>query len=54
MLVVRGIVQVMGITLSAAAGGAVSGIAGLGHILLGVGLVLVLLQIRSAAARDDR
>ena len=53
MLVVRGIVQVMGITLSAA-GGAVSGIAGLGHILLGVGLVLVLLQIRSAAARDDR
>ena len=32
MLVVRGIVQVMGITLSAAAGGAVSGIAGLGHI----------------------
>ena len=40
--------------IAAAAGGAVSGIAGLGHILLGVGLVLVLLQIRSAAARDDR
>ena len=48
MLVVRGVIQVMGITLSAGAAGAVSGIAGLGHILLGVGLVLVLLQIRSS------
>lgn len=54
MLVVRGVVQVMGITLSAAAGGAVSGIAGLGHILLGVSLVLILLQIRRAAARNDQ
>ena len=52
MLVVRGIIQVMGITLSAGATGAVSGIAGLGHILLGVGLVLVLLQIRRAAGKQ--
>ena len=52
MLVVRGIIQVMGITLSAGAAGAVSGISGLGHILLGVGLVLVLLQIRRAAGKQ--
>ena len=52
MLVVRGIIQVMGITLSAGAAGAVSGITGLGHILLGAGLVLVLLQIRRAAGKQ--
>lgn len=51
MLAVRGVVQVRGIPLSAAAGGALSGMAGLGHILLGVSLVLVLLQVRRAAAR---
>lgn len=46
MLVVRGIVQVLGITLSAGANAAISGMAGIGHILLGVSLVLLLLQIK--------
>lgn len=50
MLAARGVVQIGGIALSAAAGGALSGIAGIGHILLGVGLVLVLLQVRRAVA----
>ncbi|HIX63924.1 MAG TPA: DUF2871 domain-containing protein [Candidatus Mediterraneibacter colneyensis] len=36
----------LGITLSSGAGAAISGIAGIGHILLGVSLVLVLVQIR--------
>ncbi len=46
MFMVRGVMQVLGITLSTAVSGAVSGIAGIGHILLGVSLVLLLLQVR--------
>lgn len=46
MLVVRGVVQVMGEELSSAMSAAISGIAGIGHILLGVSLVLLLLQIK--------
>ena len=40
------VVQVLGITLSAGANAAISGMAGIGHILLGVSLVLLLLQIK--------
>ena len=47
MLVVRGVVQVLGTPLSAGMNGAISGMAGLGHILLGFGLVLLLLQVRA-------
>ena len=46
MLVVRGVTQVMGANLSKGADAAISGMAGIGHILLGVSLVLLLLQIR--------
>ena len=46
MFVVRGITQVLGTELSSGASAAISGIAGIGHILLGVSLVLVLVQIR--------
>lgn len=49
MLVVRGIVQVLGTTLSAGMDAAISGVAGIGHILLGIGLILLLLQIRRSA-----
>ena len=46
MLVVRGVTQVIGVELSRGADAAISGMAGIGHILLGVSLVLLLLQIR--------
>lgn len=46
MLAVRGVTQVMGANLSRGADAAISGMAGIGHILLGVSLVLLLLQIR--------
>lgn len=46
MLVIRGVIQVLGTPLSAGTDAAVSGIAGLGHILLGAGLVLILLTIK--------
>lgn len=48
MLVVRGVAQVLGTPLSAAMSAAISGMAGIGHVLLGVSLVLLLLQIRRA------
>ena len=46
MFVVRGVTQVLGTPLSSDASAAISGIAGIGHILLGVSLVLLLVQIR--------
>ena len=51
MLFGRGIVQVREIDLSAALEGALSGMAGIGHILLGVSLVLLLLQIKKSCTR---
>ena len=46
MFLVRGVLQVLGTPLSSGMTAAISGIAGIGHILLGVSLVLVLLQVR--------
>ena len=48
MLLVRGITQVLGLSLSKGASAAISGIAGIGHILTGVGIVLLLLALRKA------
>lgn len=45
MLVVRGIVQVLDLNVVSAA---VSGIVGIGHILLGVSLVMILWEIKRA------
>lgn len=46
MLVVRGVTQVLAPVLSSGTSAAISGIAGIGHILLGVSMVLLLIQIR--------
>ncbi len=46
MLAVRGVAQVLAPTLSSSVHAAISGFAGIGHILLGVSLVLLLLQIK--------
>lgn len=50
MLAVRGVTQVLGLTLSSGIDAAISGMAGIGHILLGVSLVLLLLQIKRGVA----
>lgn len=50
MLVVRGVLQVLAFELSKGMNAAISGIAGIGHILLGVSIVLVLLQIRRSVS----
>lgn len=54
MLAVRGVTQVLQLPLSSGVSAALSGVAGIGHILLGISLVLVLLQIRRSVgtARD--
>ncbi len=46
MFLVRGISQVLDVALSSGMNAAISGIAGIGHILLGVSLVLLLVQIK--------
>lgn len=46
MFVVRGVPQVLGTALSSGMSAAISGMAGIGHILLGVSLILLLLQVK--------
>lgn len=46
----RGLTQVWGTELSRGLDASISGIAGIGHILLGVCLILLLLKIRKRAA----
>lgn len=46
MFLVRGISQVLKINLSSGMDASISGVAGIGHILTGVSLVLLLLQIK--------
>lgn len=49
MMVVRGVFQVLQLELSKGADAAISGMAGIGHILTGVGLVLFLLSLKRKA-----
>ena len=53
MLVTRGAVQVLAPTLSSGISAAISGIAGIGHILLGGSMVMLLVQIRRSAAASQ-
>ena len=46
MFVIRGVTQVLVPTLSSGMNAAISGIAGIGHILLGVSMVILLVQNR--------
>lgn len=46
MLFLRGVLQVLEIALSSGMNAAISGIAGIGHMLLGISLVLLLMQIK--------
>ena len=50
MLAVRGVTQVLGLTLSSGMDAAISGMAGIGHILLGVSLVLLLVRIKRSVS----
>lgn len=48
MLVVRGVTQVLVPSLSSGLNAAISGTAGIGHILLGVSMILLLVQIKKS------
>ena len=50
MLLVCGVTQVLGLSLTAGASASISGIAGIGHILTGSGLILLLLSLKKLAA----
>ena len=49
MLLVRGVTQVLSLPLSAGTSAAISGIAGIGHILVGTGIILLLLALKKSA-----
>ena len=53
MFVVRGVTQVLGTSLSSGMTAAISGMAGIGHIVLGVSLVVLLVQIRCSVAAAE-
>lgn len=48
MLIVRGIIQVLNIPLTKVTSAAVSGVAGIGHIILGVSIVMLLLEVKKS------
>ena len=54
MLVVRGITQVLESNLSSGLNASISGMAGIGHILLTVSMVILLLQIRQSVSEADK
>lgn len=48
MMVIRGIVQVLGVSLSSGQSASISGIAGIGHILTGIGIILLITSLKKA------
>ena len=54
MMAIRGTVQVLALPLSRGADAALSGVAGIGHILTGISLLLLFLLLRQAAAQRHR
>lgn len=49
MMLVRGVTQVLGMELSKGFDASISGIAGIGHILTGLGIILLLLSLKKSA-----
>lgn len=46
MLIVRGVTQVQGLELSRGLDAAISGIAGIGHILVGIGMIIYFMMLK--------
>ena len=49
LMLVRGTLQVMAVELSSALSASISGVAGIGHILLGTGMILLLVALKKTA-----
>lgn len=52
MFLIRGIVQVKGITINHVMNASISGIAGIGHILLGLGIILFFIILKERIKED--
>ena len=53
MLLVRGILQVLSLPVSTGFSAAISGFAGIGHILVGVGIILLLVTLKKIAKNGE-
>lgn len=51
MMLIRGTLQVLGTPLSKGLNASISGIAGIGHILLGVGFILLIVFLKKAKTK---
>ena len=49
MFAIRGITEVLNMNLSSSASAAISGMAGIGHILTGTGIILLLVSLKKTA-----
>ncbi|WP_270640328.1 DUF2871 domain-containing protein [Longibaculum muris] len=52
MMVIRGMTQVLTMTLTSGMSAAISGIAGIGHVLLGIGLILLMITLLKTTQED--
>ena len=52
MFLVRGIIQVLAIDISTSASYAISGIAGISHIILGIAIVLLLISLQKSSSKN--
>ena len=53
MMTVRGVTQVLGLELTKGANAAISGIAGIGHIIAAAGIILLLISLKKAAKSEE-
>ena len=53
MMVVRGITEVLGTPLTKGASAAISGIAGIGHIILSAGIILLIISLKKVAKKQE-
>lgn len=53
MMIVRGITQVLNMSLSRGVDAAISGMAGLGHIALGIGLILLMKMLLNVSEKEN-
>ncbi|QIK69988.1 DUF2871 domain-containing protein [Erysipelothrix sp. HDW6C] len=54
MMLIRGIVQVIGTDLSKGLNAAISGMSGLGHIALAIGLVYLFISLKAQIALEEK
>lgn len=54
MLFVRGVVQVLDLSPARGVDAAISGLAGLGHILTGTGIILLFIALRKAVVKEEK